>query len=987
MRWLIVTLVAVLSLASATPVAAQGGDGGLRGAVKDSQGGALPGVSITARSPDVISPATTVTDESGNYRLVNLPPGTYTISAELSGFAGFKREGILLRAGATFQVDIVMEVGSLQETITVTGDSPMIEVARPSNVLNIDGDFQKSIPAVQSHFWSDFLQYTPGVLSRPHNDGSGRQNYFGNANEHRENVVLMEGMFAGGYNDFNINRTGLSTEAVEDTQVKTGGVDASSPMGMSLVINMSAKSGGNQFRGSASYDYQPLDWNGDNAPEGGTSSIHAVNQADFSFGGPIVRDRTWFFGAFRWSEITAGTGRSELQKSSLAAFAPQYELGNSFTTSNMPFLKVTSRLGENHTLAGIFQSDRLQQITVGPITFQDDILAVGGQLYGAKLTSMWKQRTTSTITINYNNKGGNKLKDYEGILGSGPAVTYHQTANLNQGILQGSGALATGGNLQNMALDTSSLWLIRGDVNTFKDGWLGSHEFAAGFLALPNSKYDTVTQYLNDGFILEERKQIDPANANAGTVPFHRRYVTSNLTLATASGRDHDYGIYAQDSWKPNSRITASYGIHVDLVRRFDALRDLERGNSVEVAPRLGFSYLVTTDARNVARGSWGRYHRQLMGGRDPVASFGGSDAAAFLDTYDTLGNGSFTTQRVTAARSSGVSSQQFDPEFHQPFTDELDLGFRHQFPWNFSVDVAYVNKQIKENYALTEINGFWPDGPNQPFGGFGKVDPNQGLLYRVTNGDWTSTTYHAFQMVLTKNMSHNFQVMSTIHRQWAHLNGTWNPTDPARFIQPQAFDNDKNIWRTDGLVDHDSLSTGNTLINNPMWEPFSIRFAGTYNAPKGVVVSSSYTIVGGPWTGPIIDQLPANDPRIAVFGPSTVVSPTGVSQPNPLATRIRFCGDSVNGKCTDSALVTSRADGQLEQNTVHIVGLKLAKRFDLGPRSFEAAFNVFNLFNGGNFSEYNRSGANRIYSPSTYGTGTTLQEARGYQINGIVRF
>ena len=136
------------------------------------------------------------------------------------------------------------------------------------------------------------------------------------------------------------------------------------------------------------------------------------------------------------------------------------------------------------------------------------------------------------------------------------------------------------------------------------------------------------------------------------------------------------------------------------------------------------------------------------------VASFGGSDAAAFLDTYDTAGNGTFSTQRVTAARSAGVSSQQFDPEFHQPYTDELDLGFRRQFPWNFSVDVAYVNKQIKENYALVEINGFWPDGPNQPFGGFGKVDPNQGLLYRVTNGDWSWTTYHAFQLVLTKNMS-----------------------------------------------------------------------------------------------------------------------------------------------------------------------------------------------------------------------------------------
>jgi hypothetical protein len=129
--------------------------------------------------------------------LSNLPPGTYTVTAELSGFRGVHKEGILLRAGANFQVDFTLTVGAIEESITVTGESPMLEVTKPSNVLNIDASFQKEVPVVESHFWSDFLQYTPGVLSRPHNDGSGRENYFGNANEHRENVVQMDGMFTG----------------------------------------------------------------------------------------------------------------------------------------------------------------------------------------------------------------------------------------------------------------------------------------------------------------------------------------------------------------------------------------------------------------------------------------------------------------------------------------------------------------------------------------------------------------------------------------------------------------------------------------------------------------------------------------------------------------------------------------------------------------------------------------------------------------------
>ena len=72
--------------------------------------------------------------------------------------------------------------------------------------------------------------------------------------------------------------------------------------------------------------------------------------------------------------------------------------------------------------------------------------------------------------------------------------------------------------------------------------------------------------------------------------------------------------------------------------------------------------------------------------------------------------------------------------------------------------------------------------------------------------------------------MTHNFQLLFTMHRQWQHLEGTWNPTDPAKFIQPDAFANNRNVWRTDGVQDQNSLATGNALVNNPMWNPY--RFA-----------------------------------------------------------------------------------------------------------------------------------------------------------------
>lgn len=304
-----ILLVGLAGLVWPAAAAAQGGDGSLRGTVRDEQGGAIPGVTVTATSPGLITPAVAVSESDGTYRLINLPPGTYTVQAELQGFTTFRREGVLLRAAANFQVDITLGLGTVTETVTVTGDSPMLEVSRPSNVLNIDAEFQTQVPVLEGKYWSDFLMMTPGVISRPHNDGSGRPNYFGNAVEHRDAVTLMEGMYAGNYNDFNINRTGLSTEAIQDTEIKTGGVDAASPMGYGLVLNMISKSGGNQFRGTAAAQQQPFDWNGNNLADG-TPATRQIRQYDFSFGGPIRRDRTWFFGALRFTDNKSGTGRN-----------------------------------------------------------------------------------------------------------------------------------------------------------------------------------------------------------------------------------------------------------------------------------------------------------------------------------------------------------------------------------------------------------------------------------------------------------------------------------------------------------------------------------------------------------------------------------------------------------------------------------------------------------------------------------------------------
>ena len=467
MRTLRLLLVSVALVGSAALTTHAQGLGGLRGIALDAQGGALPGVTMTATSPEMLGPQAAVTNERGEYRLINLPPGTFTVTAELTGFAATKREGILLRAGATFQVDFTMQLSTLQETVTVTGDSPMIEVNKASNVLNIDGEFQRVMPIQARRNYSDFLELTPGVISRGFDDGSGRQVYFGHATEHFAHVLQLEGTIASNYHDAQLTYVSMGADMVADTQVKTGGVDAAEPMGTGLVMNIITKSGGNTFRGSAAYAYQPYDWNGNNvdncsaAPgckpgSGGTPTTAYVRQFDGSFGGPIKRDQVWFFGALRRALSSSGISRTSAEVARIEAYKPGAELFDNDSESWQPFFKVTSRVGR-HDVQGFYQRDRLlltgdREYNYEPIMAQ----STGGSLYSGKITSVWGQSVTTTFTGSYNNKGGNDVNTFEALGLSGPQIVIHDSATPSGATLQGTGRILEGGNQQSYSYQPAS---------------------------------------------------------------------------------------------------------------------------------------------------------------------------------------------------------------------------------------------------------------------------------------------------------------------------------------------------------------------------------------------------------------------------------------------------------------------------------------------------------------------------------------------------
>ncbi len=446
---------------------------------------------------------------------------------------------------------------------------------------------------------------------------------------------------------------------------------------------------------------------------------------------------------------------------------------------------------------------------------------------------------------------------------------------------------------------------------------------------------------VNDGYFLNEVRQIDPANPNGGTVAFHRRY-EEPLETVTTDARDRDVGVYVQDSWKPNARLTANFGVRADFVRRFDNVYGVQRMKSVNVGPRFGIAYLVTEDARNVLRASAGRVHEQVNG-RDPITTFGPTSVRLRRDLYDAQGDGVFETEIVTPAATAAINQLAFDPDLHQPYVDEFAAGFAKQFPGQISVDISTSRRYFTDAYAEVDINGIYPEGPGQPFIGFGRVDPNRGTIMQQTNATWSKVVVTNIEAIIAKNLSHGFQVMASLTRQWQEISGTWNPTDPARFIQPDAFPNNRDLSRhLFGNGDDNSLDGGGNE-SGVAYRPFSVRIAGQYFAPWSIRVAASYVIQSGGYLGPVVIQS-GSDPT---YGPGTVRLANGTTQSNPLATSWRFN-------------YATRSEGQVRNETARYLQLNLGRTIKFGRQSVDAGLGIFNVFNNGAFTQWNTN-AQRI--------------------------
>lgn len=682
----------VLLLALGTPASAQLQQGRLMGTVVDAQGSILPGVTVTATSPALIGSQVAVTEADGRYLFPSLPSGTYMLAFDLVGFRPVSRESIVLSLGQTLTVDLTMQLATVQETVTVTAESPVVDTSSTRVGSEFSAEKLASVPTA-TDIWAALAQ-APGVRMTGFDVGGSHKSQqvgYESFGIRSQNKVVTEGVDttegtggAGFYQDF---------FAHEEIAVSAAGGDVTMSTPGSAVFS-TIKSGGNEFRGLENLTYEGESFVGDNTDDA-TAARGYTGQPNLIFweghadlGGPIKRDRLWFYGAinhFKIDKVISGVDRG---------IATDLGLFDNRT------VKGTWRASQKDTVVGYYQWGRKQKpvrglsVTTGP----DSILAQDSEswMYNGQHQRVWTNRFFTDIKV--------------GLFGFGwpmvPSVDWRSKpprVDLATEVRAGAGWNPFTFDRNKPQINVTGTYYLP-NVG-------GSHDLKFGY------------EYLND-----QAKFGD--NGNSGPIEYRDRdglpaeirltdlgtFESFGTSWVGADDRNQWHAFFAQDRWAMSSRLSVTLGLRVDRQRphyqpgrRDPVLTEIFSPTSVpgrtlltatDVAPRVGVSYALNDRNTAVVKAFYGRYYFNFADRLDGANPAGTNQRIHVFN--DLNGDRLFSgVQELGALLSqSGGSSTAIDPNLESPYTDQFNLSYEQQFWGESSFRAAYVRKMVRNNYA-----------------------------------------------------------------------------------------------------------------------------------------------------------------------------------------------------------------------------------------------------------------------------------------------
>jgi carboxypeptidase family protein/TonB-dependent receptor-like protein len=880
--------IAALVLTLPPPAHAQQSTGTITGRALDSSNAVLPGVSVAIDSPQMIGGArTAVTDEQGVYRFTLLPAGTYTVSFNLGGFKTLNIESVTLVAGGTMTINGKMELASLEESVTVTSQSPTIDLESAKLAVNWDQQKLDDLPYARS--LTGLVTMIPGLYATSYDVGGSN---FGTGSGPAARTFGRSGGGVVSYDGMIWDQTYGDFGTYEEAQITTAAKGADS-MNPGLTMNLVVKSGSNQLRGIGSANYQSGDFQSENiTPEllakgyaPGANKFTKYNDYYGEVGGPIIKNRLWFYASHR--DASSGNfvpGFVRLSDRQQAEF---------YTKLQDPTGKFTYQLSKNNKVEGMFQFGRKWQpyrtasrfVPLEATQNQDSWSLVGPSI---KWLSILSPHSTFDVSVQ---RGGYWWPDV-------PWTPDVRKQDLTTTATRGA------------FLETDRKprrWQYGATYVRFGELWNRKHELKSGYLGWRNIQETKNLGYPNQ----EQYRYRSLANDSAcveasnwdGCFSRPDSVLVYDYPNTTASGEWYSSG-YVNDRITVTPQLTVNVGVRYDRYSSFlpeqgnpgtgpFATRNIFSYKGEDnypvystFVPRVSATYDVTGEGRVAVRGSYGRY----VGGSSGASANPGPGAtdvnpnAIITRTYSNW-DGTIPYVPVAAnltSTSGGGTNRSIDPNLKGPYVDEYTAGIDVGLSRVLTVQFNYVKKfdgqgnkrlNLALPYAAYTVvtNGVDPGRDNVT----GTADDRAIQIYSVPRtfptfgqsieriiqlaDDESRNKYDAYGITLNKQYSANWSFLFAYNVDRRDL----------RDIAPRS-PNEALYGPGDNDTATGGSNTNQFRHRRPEWNS-AIRLSGSYQFRWGLMYSTSFTGQTGDWYGRDVQIRDANNTLVTVQAESHV--------------------------------------------------------------------------------------------------------------------
>jgi hypothetical protein len=729
--------LAALALLLPAPLIAQQGTAQISGRITDSQGAALPGVAIVVRNEETGALRELTSSAEGSYSAAQLTPGRYSVVGQLTGFRKAERTGLVLLVGTTLTINLTMQLGGIEESVTVTGQSPLVDTTTATVGGNVGTAELSELPAMNRNYFSA-VALLPGVQFSPSNQ-MGNDTIVANGQTTQNTNVSVD----GGYNADDALGTSsgaqvrTALEAVQEFQVLTSMYDAEFGRASGAIVNAVSKSGTNQFKGvifgyAASNALTAKDY----FVERNNLTKPTTTKREWGgvIGGPIVKNKAHFF--FSLERQIDNPNRTRVFEA-----RPEYNFSIAENRSDWnTLIRFDHQISKSHTWAVRWLRETAPQwFTIGARqtleSYQDetdlDQTAVG------TLTSVIGDSRVNTVRIARTWEHwwhGNECFRAQGSAGGLEGFKFGEETSGSQALcapqLNHPQLLAQASTEAQGPWDSN--FQIEDDFSWFIPGKKGDHELKFG------ARYN-YTELERVSQINENGQFTFPTNAafNAADPRTYPERLTIRMGTFNEFIKNHSWEFFAQDKWKINHRTTLSIGVRYDLeIIPIDETGNplFANGQSYPVdknnfAPRIGFTRAFDDQGRSVLRAGYGMfYNRTILGAIDdalefskftfsnvvnfPNASADPGPSAGRFPTDPMLVNGPVINRALLnqmfppgqSVRNQGVVI--FDsPDRQQPYAHQATVGYGRELTATIAINADYIHSSNRDMFLARNLN------------------------------------------------------------------------------------------------------------------------------------------------------------------------------------------------------------------------------------------------------------------------------------------